>query len=203
MAPPIFPTLKGLTFPVKRKPMWKTLHQESVSGMDNPVALWTFPRWAYELPFSFLRSDNVNLEWQTLVAFFNVVNGSALAFQFNDPDDNTATTQGFGTGDGVTTAFPLVRSLGGLGGFSFVEPVFAPTVTTIFDNGTPTVAYTLGTQGMVTFNAAPAVGHALTWTGTYNWLCRFDDDTADFEKFASTFWDLKKIGFTTIKTQSK
>ena len=203
MALPIFPTLKGIVFPVKRAPMFRTLHQESASGQDNPVELWTYPRWAYEVAYSFLRSDSVNLEWQTLAAFFLSQRGSSRVFQFTDPDNGTVTAQPFGTGDGTTVAFPLVRTLTGLGGITFAEPVFAPTAQTIYDNGVPTVLYTLGTQGMITFNSPPTAGHALTRTGTFSWLCRFDVDVADIEKFAYQFFELKKITFTTIKTQSK
>lgn len=205
MAPPIFPNLKGVSYPVGRSPLFKTLHQEAVSGQDNPIPLWSFPKWAYELTYDVLRSDNVNLEWQALAALFLQVSASARVFQFTDPDDGSVTDQGFSGGltDGVRTSFPLVRTLVGAGGYTFVEPVFAPTITNIKINGAPTVLYTLGTQGMVTFNSPPALGAALTWTGTYNWLCRFDNDQVDFSKFANAFWELKKINFTTIKTQSK
>lgn len=202
MAVPLFPTLNGLTYPVPRYPIFKTTHQESASGQDNPIELWSFPRWQYTATFSFLRSD-ANVEWQTLAAFFLSMRGSSRVFQWNDVDDSSVTDQLIGTGDGTTTAFPLVRTLSA-GSFSFTEPVFAPVIiTNIKDNGTPTAAYTLGTQGLITFNAPPTAGHTLTWTGTYNWLCRFDEDVAQFEKFAFKFFELKKITFTTIKTQSK
>lgn len=396
---PVLPALKGLTYPVKRFPKWKTMHQEAVSGQDNPISLWSFPRWAYEVSYNVLRSDNVNIEWQALAAFFNQMLGSAGVFQFSDPDDILVVNQIFGAGDGVKTAFPLVRTMTGVGNVTFVEPVFAPTLLVVYRNqdwqgkqvvyqtprtnvifgpnnftlpfgwtatnctmlfgvavspdgtvnawqyartafaasfigtaavkpavalpysfsiygrvgsgsflalslqdgfgtcratfniltgtiataahatgtftnisaqitamgggwyrcsvsatvgadtqvafyysgastnievdgtdvsnsaniatygaqgeqtlvptsyiptfNTPVTDYTLGTQGMVTFSSAPLNGAVLTWTGAYNWLCRFDDDVAEFENFASKFWDLKKINFTTIKTQSK
>lgn len=203
MTVPVFPSLIGLGYAVARRPLFKTQHQEAVSGQDNPIELWTYPRWAFELTFNVLRSDAVNLEWQTLAAFFLTQRGSSRVFQFTAPDDKAVTDQLFGTGDGATTAFALTRSLTGTGGVTFNEPVFAPTITNVKVSGTPTGAYTLGTQGLVTFTAAPANGAPLTWTGTYNWLCRFDDDAADFENFMSTFWRLGKIKFTTIKTQSK
>lgn len=204
MAPPIFPTLSGMTYPIKRSPKWLTLHQEAISGQDNPIQQWTYPRWAYEVPFSFLRSDSVNQEWQALLAFYNLMAGSVGVFQFTDPNDNSVTDQGFGIGDGATTAFPLVRTMSSIiGPFNFVEPVYAPTISNIKIAGTPTSAYTLGTQGLVTFSSPPANGAQLTWSGTYNWLCRFDDDTEQFEQFLQNFWQLQVIKFTTIKTQSK
>lgn len=178
------------------------MHQEAVSGQDNPIPLWSYPRWAYQVGYSILRSDTVNLEWQALAAFYNQLYGSARVFQFADPDDGSVTDQSIGTGDGVTTAYPLVRTMTGAGSTTFVEPVFAPTITNVKIAGTPTVLYTLGTRGLVTFNTPPTLGAALTWTGTFNWLCRFDEDNASFDKFMYQFWALKKITFTTIKTQS-
>jgi uncharacterized protein (TIGR02217 family) len=209
MAPPILPSLKGLTYPAKRYPIWRTLHQEAVSGQNNPIPLWSFPRWRYELVYSAMFSGAAAfqglpaIELQALAAFFNIVNGSATVFQYTDPDDGAVTDQLFGTGDGSTVAFALTRTMTGAGSVTFNEPVFAPTITNIKISGTPTSAYTLGTQGLVTFNSAPAAAAALTWTGTFNWLCRFDEDTAQFEKFMNNLWELKTLKFTTIKTQSK
>ncbi len=209
MAPPILPTFRFFSYPAKRSPLWSTLHQMSVSGMDNPVPLWTFNRWQYELPITLLNSGStvfqnaLAIEWQALNAFYNQMQGSFGVFQFNDSDDHSVTDQTFGTGDGTTVAFPLIRAMTGAGGFTWTEPVFAPTITNVKINGAPTVLYTLGTQGLVTFNSPPAGGATLTWTGTYNWLCRFDDDNLDFSKFMNNLWEVKSLLFSTIKTQSK
>lgn len=209
MATPLLPTFSGFTYPAKRAPIWKTLHQESVSGMDNPIPLWTFNRWSYELPISALNSAAAPfqglqaIDTQALMAFFNQTQGSFGVFQYNDVDDNSVTDQLFGVGDGTTAAFPLTRTMTGAGGFTWNEPVFAPTITNVKINGVITALYTLGTQGLVTFNSPPAGGSNLTWTGTFNWLCRFDDDTLDFSKFMTALWEIKALKFTSIKTQSK
>jgi uncharacterized protein (TIGR02217 family) len=190
-------------------PLWKTLHQESVSGQDNPIALWTFNKWMYELPINMLNSgatafqNLIAIDTQALMAFFNQMQGSAGVFQYNDTDDNSVTDQLFGVGDGTTVAFPLTRTMTGAGGFTWSEPVFAPTITNIKINGTPTVLYTLGTQGLVTFNSPPAAAASLTWTGTFNWLCRFDDDSLELSKFMNRLWEVRALKFTTIKTQPK
>ena len=154
----------------------------------------SYPLWQWELVYDFLRAD-ANVEWQTLVGFFNGQLGGAYLFAFNDPDDNTVTNQAFGVGDGVTTFFQLVRSLGG-----FTEPVSLQNViTNIKINGTPTAAYTINTTGGVTFTSAPAAAASLTWTGTYYWPCRFDIDQADFSKLLYQFWELQKITFESEK----
>jgi uncharacterized protein (TIGR02217 family) len=196
MTLPVFPTLIGLTYPVIRRPVWRTIKQESLSGKRTRLPMRVIPQWQYELPYDMLRSDSVNLEWQTLLGFYNSVLGAAYLFQFNDVDDNAVTTQSFGTGDGTTTQFQLVRSLGG-----FIEPVYAVNgAPSIFVNGvlkTVTTDYTIGSTGVVTFVVAPGNTLPLTWTGSYYWLARFDDDQEDFSKFMNKFWELKKVTFTT------
>jgi hypothetical protein len=61
------------------------------------------------------------------------------------------------------------------------------------------VDWALAAGGIVTISSAPAVSTALTWTGAYTWLCRFDADTLDFSNFMYLFWELKKCSFTTIR----
>lgn len=196
---PIFPSLVGLTYPAVRSPNWQTDTQRTITGKRTALANQSFPTWAYQLAYDVLRSDITNLEWQELLAFYNLNYGPANVWQFTDPDDCFVTNQGFGVGDGVTTAFQLVRAMVGTN-HSFVEPVWAPTGTpTIYVAGTHTTALTISDTGLVTFNVAPALNAALTWTGGYNWLCRFEGDKIDVSKFSNKFWELKQINFSTEK----
>lgn len=197
MTIPTFPPLAGLAYPTKRRPNMSTLKTRSINGKVNALQMMAFPYWNYELPYSFLRAADPNLEFQTLTAFFLGVGGAAGVFQFNDVDDGEVVAQGFGVGDGAATQFQLVRTFNYAGAFTFTEPVYAPLVISeITVASVPTTAYAQDT-GLVTFDEAPAPGAALAWTGTYNWLARFDEDTQDFEKFADKFWRLNKITFTT------
>lgn len=198
MTVPTFPTLSGLMYPAKRSPVWDTVKQKSVGGKATAYPNRNLPLWHYELGYEFLRSDVVNLEWQTLVGFYNQLYGAAYLFQFRDVDDCTALLQSFGAGNAIAVAFQLTRA----GNFGFSEPVYClASAPSIYVNGVLkvlTTDYTVDlTTGIVTFVAAPANGAALTWSGTYNWYARFDDDSAEFEKFAYQFWNLKKITFTT------
>jgi uncharacterized protein (TIGR02217 family) len=195
---PIFPSLPGITYPVKRSPTWSAVKNDALSGKRVRYSLFTYPIYAYEVPFSFLRSDTINLEWQTLVGFINSLAGAVQMFGFTDPDDNAVSNQRFGTGDGSTLGpFQLVRALG-----SFVEPVFllngAPTVQVA---GVTSSAYTVDGYGRVTFTAgnAPANGAALTWSGSYFMACRLDDDVTDFSKFMVTLWEVKSLKFSSEK----
>lgn len=196
MALPVFPTLPGITFPVKRSVIWMGTKHDSLSGKRVRTSYFSYPGYQYELAFNFLRTDANLLEWQTLAGFINQVNGGTSPFLYNDTNDNSATAQSFGTGDGTTTTFQLVRLLGG-----FVEPVFAPDspIPTVAINGTPTAAYTVSATGSIVFNVAPAAAATLTWTGTFKWVCRFDDDQYGFENFASKLFELKALKFSSEK----
>jgi hypothetical protein len=122
MTLPIFPTLVGLSEVIKRTPKWSTTRQESVSGRRTDLALWSYPRWDYELTYNFLRADVTHLEFQTLAGFYNIIKSGPGLFQFNDIQDNLVINQVFGSGNGSNTSYQLVRTMGG-----FTEPVFAMT----------------------------------------------------------------------------
>lgn len=195
MAIPVLPTLQGIAYPVVRTPIWSTIKNEALSGKRARFALWSYPQYRYKVSFQFLR--NSPAESQELIAFFNVVSGSAGLFQFNDPDDNTAANVIIAIADGSTTSFQLYRALGTA---QWYDPVFAITGSpVVMVNGLPVSDFSLSTIGVVTFTSPPAAGAEISWSGTYNWYCRFDDDTADFEKWLSTFYRQKQLVFTTEK----
>ena len=52
------------------------------------------------------------------MGFFLQLQGQFGTFLYTDPDDNAVAGQAFATGDGTTTSFTMMRSLGG-----FLEPV--------------------------------------------------------------------------------
>ena len=198
MAIPVFPTssLPGLTYPIKRTLVWQTIKQEALSGKRTAFALRGAPTYKYEAIFSVLRSSAAFLEQQTLQGFINNLFGGQGLFQYNDPNDGSVTTQTFGIGTGLTAStFQLVRTLGG-----FVEPVYLPNAGIhIFDNGSDVTANaTVANYGVVSFaTIAPAAGHTLTWTGTFGWPCRFDDDEIGFENIMFNYFELKSLKFST------
>lgn len=203
---PVFPStsLPGLGLPVIRTPVWMTLSQQSLAGVDVPNQPWTYPRYRYSLHFEFLRQGAAFGELQNLMGFFNRMAGRYAVFQYDDPQDDTAPTdQAFGTGDSTTVAFQLVRTRG-----SFVEPVFAVNAVTNVKVATVLQAsstYSVSNKGVVTFVSPPAAAAALTWNGTFNWFCRFDKDEYDFEQFTVSsgaggpLWGLSSMQWTTVK----
>ena len=196
MSNALLPTLKGMSFPVEKTPIWRTKTQSHVSGKETRLNLWSYPLWQWALRFEVLRSDAANLELQALVGFFNARQGSFDSFLFNDPDDNSVVAQAFGVGDGTTRAFQLNRTFGG-----WNEPVTAVNVISqVTVNGTPTTAYTLNAfTGVLTFTTAPAASAVLAWTGTYYWRVRFMDDQTTVSKFMTSLWENQGITFQSIK----
>ncbi len=159
MSDAIYPTLPGLTWPVKRTPMWKTHISTTPSGREWRAALMNTPRYRYTLPYEFLRNEAAFQEFQTLFGFFNARQGSYDSFLFNDASDNTATAQAFGAGDGSTVLFQLLRTLGGNS-----EPVFAL-------NGAPAI-YRNDWQGNQRLYPV-ARSNLLTWSeqvGDASWI---------------------------------
>jgi uncharacterized protein (TIGR02217 family) len=196
MSNAIFPALPGLKWGRSKTPVWSTRIQTAESGREWRAARYSYPVWRFKLNYEFLRAGSQQ-ELQSLVGFFNARQGSYDSFLYDDPRDNTATAQTFGTGDGSSRVFQLVRTLG-----DFVEPVKAlQAPPSIFNNGvlqSSGVSVDLA-NAIVTFAVAPAAGHTLAWTGLFYFRCRFLQDSIDFEEFLKDLWQAKKVEFTSIK----
>lgn len=120
MSDAVYPVLPGLSWPVKRTPVWNTRVQTSASGREWRLSMMNTPRYRYVLPYEFLRNEAAFAEYQTLFGFFNARRGSYDTFLFDDLGDNTVSEQPFATANGTTAQFPLVRTFGG-----FTEPIGA------------------------------------------------------------------------------
>lgn len=190
MAVPVFPTLSGNGFPVVRSPNWQTVRHEATSQKRTYTPKQAYPRWKWQIPYSYLRSAKFGTgalfaELETLIGFFNARSADGAVFAYTDKEDNAVTGAPFGLGDGVTTQFQLYRAYGG-----FTEPVYNPAPSTVYVAGVGT-GYTLSSTGVVTFAAPPAGGAALTWDGTFSFLCRFDDDSLDLNRVAAGYHQTK------------
>ena len=201
MSNAIFPALIGLKWDIVKRPTYNTKIQRAVSGKEYRAAFMQTPVWNFTLGYDLLRDAAAYLELQTLCGFFLARQGSFDSWLYTDSNDWSVTAEAFGTGDGADTTFQLSRAYGA-GGFTasdYVQNV--NTLTGIYDNGTPVAQgagagkYTIDANGLVTFGTAPVAGHALTWTGTFYYRCRFMADALDFNNFMSGMWDLKQLQF--------
>lgn len=200
---PLFPAPRGRQRPT-RHIITSTQEEVAYSGEGNGYPQWSIPIYQFEVPFSVLRSgDPSTSDWAVMEGFIKKVKLSPGGlFQFKFQDDNTASAQTVGVGDGGTLDFQLLRTLGG-----FSEPVYCPaTITDVKVDGSVVdpSTYDVSNRGMLSFHAgsAPAFGKPITWDGTFNWYCRFDSDDEQLQNFAYTFWSIQRITFKTVKVRA-
>jgi uncharacterized protein (TIGR02217 family) len=209
----IFPTLPGLGWSVSKAPRFATRIQRAVSGRELRALDQPNPLWTWTLTYSLLRDRNDTRaasgpgagydELRTLMGFFLQQQGAFQPFLFDDPSDDQASAQAIGTGDGGTTVFQLVRTMGALlPGGGFAEPITAPNiVTTIYFDGVRQSSSGYGVDpatGLVTFTSPPPAGQLVTADFTYYFRVRFADDTADFENFLYQLWALKQVKLQSV-----
>jgi uncharacterized protein (TIGR02217 family) len=60
--------------------------------------------------------------------------------------------------------------------------------------------YTIGPLGKITFNSAPAAAAALTWSGNFMFLCRFDDDSLDTAQMMNGLWSASGLSLIGVKS---
>jgi uncharacterized protein (TIGR02217 family) len=211
---PVFPTLIGLTWPVKKTAKWDYRAQKSISGIEFRAVNQTLPLWSWELNYSILRDkwDTRSTyagglgtgydELRTLAGFFNQLNGGTGLFLFNDLTDNNITNQTLGTGDGQTQIYQLVRTFGSeLMGGGYAEQITNYNVINhIYLNGINQVDnFSVDpNSGLVTFNTIVPSGAVITADFSYYFLCRFDVDGMNFEYFMYQLWQNKSVKFIKV-----
>lgn len=203
----LFPTLRGLTYPIQKIPHWKTLQNQTVSGVKKFVQFYTYPYYELRLSFNYLSdTDSQADDIHTLAGFYNQMGGASVDFLYADPlfENNTVTAQVFGSGDGETKSYQLVHTYGG-----FTEPIFGiyePPTIYLKNNDTEAVSeltegtdYTVTSLGLVTLNNAPSVGYSLLWTGKWYYRCHFANDEAELEQIFYGGWALDELVLESIK----
>ena len=157
-----------------------------------------FRLYDIELTYEVLRSDAAYPELQTIAGFFAKMSGEATPFWIAPPGLSAVLGQALGGGDGVTTTFPLLRSVG-----AYSEPVQGTSgVTAVYLNGVAqSSGWTVssGYAPAITFAAAPAPGVPVTADFGLLWLCRFAEDVQDLEEFMAMLWTLKTLRLTTVR----
>ena len=111
-----FPALSTLGWSAHLKPKFSTLVAPHVSGSESGAALTREPIFDIELTYEILRSAAADQELQTIAGFFAGMDGAATPFWVAPPGLSRLAGQAIGTGDGSTTTFPLVATVGGVDG---------------------------------------------------------------------------------------
>ena len=178
-------------------PERRTQIVEMASGDEERNGSWADSRRRYDASYGIRKADDL----AAVTAFFEARRGRLYGFRWKDwadyksglPSSGTlATDQPIGTGNGVTTAFQLLKlytSVAHSWTRSIAKPV-AGTVALALNGVAQITGWTVNTTtGVVTFAVAPAPGIAITAGFEFDVPVRFDTDTLDvtldFERLGS------------------
>lgn len=197
-------TLQGLKFDSERTPVFRTGVQSAVSFKESRLRYALFPVFEFALQYEFLRNPAAGTsELKTLAGLYGAMWGRWDTFLYSDPVYNTVVDEPFGTTNGVTTQYQLVATFQNAGGPGVAEliqnlngaPIIKRNGSTL---STPT-NYTIGPTGIVTLASAGAAGHPLTWSGSFYYRCRFDEDRLPVTEFMRRFFSTRQIRLRSVK----
>ena len=196
MSDNIFPIFRGLTYPVTKTSVWKTIVQTPISQIKRMLSQSSYPTYKWKLDFEYLEDYGAQADdIHKLIGFYNKQGGAADEFLFADDTDNDVLQQTFGAGDGSTKVFRLCRNYGG-----YIEPVFGIVMTPkIYINGVETSAFTWNTHGLITFTNAPASAAVLKWSGSFYYRVHFLNDTQDFDNIFAGGWQAAELQLESLK----
>ncbi|TYO91425.1 DUF2460 domain-containing protein [Oceanicella actignis] len=178
-------------------PERKTQIVELASGDEERNASWANSRRRYDVAYGIRSADDL----AAVVAFFEARNGRLYGFRFKDWADYKSclpsqapspTDQVIGTGDGATTSFQLAKVYAS-GAQSWTRTISKPvagSVTVALDGVEQAAGWSVDVAtGLVTFDAAPPSGAAITAGFEFDVPVRFDTDaldvTLDIERLGS------------------
>jgi uncharacterized protein (TIGR02217 family) len=198
MTLPTFPTLAGQTFATK-SPITATNVAEHDSGRTVRTALYQ-GLYEFEVGFEALASDAALTpglgaqSLQEVMGLYLQCGGAYGAFLYVDPSDNAATNQTLATGDGATTRFTLVRSIGAGSDSDF----YVTGVTSVTVDGAAVSNWSLVAPNELSFATPPLSGATITASFTFAFVCRFLEDRQDFENFMQNLWAAKSVKFRSV-----
>lgn len=184
---------KGTTF----GPEFATDIAEAVSGSEQRARRWNKARWRGDISYPLRQvadvADQTNYIRQ-VVALFLLAGGQLDCFRCRDWNDYQCTDAAPGTmrstvddtivaGDGTTKVFqftktydPVLLMTGSAGSSTYVRDIFLHVGTPAIKVAGVVTAPSSIVNGWATFASAPALGAPLTWTGEFDFVCRFDVD---------------------------
>ena len=197
----VFPALPGQEFIQSKAPSFSTGVRQASNGREVRASFWDSPIWKFKVNYAVLRNRAALPETQKILAFFNSRRGKYGFFFFRDPTDDTVDAGEFlGTGDGTNRVFQFTRAVGRGTPYVTREPVRALWLApTVLINGTPTTAFTIAPWGVLTFTSAPAASAAITWSGKFLYVCRFDQDEMSLVQLLKDLFSQDGLQFKSIK----
>lgn len=186
------------SFPSKKPTFDTILHTPVSKRGEIRASLQPFPIW--EITYSldnFRGAEQIpGSVYQYLLGFYIAMGGQFSDFLYWDENDNSVTDDFIAMGDGTTTTFQFIHSIG-IGEDIVQNPAYTPAPPVISVDGVAT-AVTIGQNGLFTFASPPALGKPITWTGSYYYRVRFADDGLEFDQFMDKLWELKTLRLQSV-----
>lgn len=201
----LFPTVMGLTWPIKRREEFNTIIQKAASAKEVRWSNWSNPIWHWELKFSYLKdTGTAPTALRTLMNFYSTHGGCLYDFLFEDTSDNTAAYQPSlpYTTNGTNRRFQLARQLANEGDpTGRVESIWSPHVIeqVLLDNVPQVGNWSHIGNGLIEFASAPSTGKTFSWNGSYYWRVRFEDDIQEFTRTREQLWEDIVVKLVSIK----
>ncbi|MEO0400309.1 MAG: DUF2460 domain-containing protein [Pseudomonadota bacterium] len=171
-----------------------------VSGHEERNSPWAGSRRSYNAGYGVKSLSDI----QKVVAFFEARHGRLYGFRFRDPFDHQSSAAGaapmasdqtLGTGDGATTTFQLIKTYAS-GPSAYQRTIKKPVAGSVVAalNGAVTTAFTLDTTtGVITFDAAPSAGIAVSAGFQFDTPVRFDADSLRINLAAFEAGDIPSV----------
>ncbi len=180
----LFPLALGLDAAIA--PEFSTSVSVTASGFERRNSLWSDARLRFDVGPG-VRSE---AELGTLIAFFRARRGAARGFRLRDPSDFSsnamtgapaAADQLLGTGNGIQSDFPLVKTYGSGDAVQQRRITRPRNGTVLVSVGGAAVAsgWTLDAEGVVSFATPPATGAEVRAGFLFDVPVRFAEDRLD------------------------
>jgi len=164
-------------------PEFSTNVTVTASGFERRNSVWADARLRFDVGPG-IRSE---ADLGALLTFFRARRGAARGFRLRDPSDfssngmtgtPTALDQRIGTGDGLRTAYPLVK-LYGEGAEPQVRRITRPVAASLkisVDGAIMATGWSLGARGTINFAAPPGAGAIVRAGYLFDVPVRFAED---------------------------
>jgi uncharacterized protein (TIGR02217 family) len=145
------------------------------NGHERRNAEWSQTKHRYTAPFNNISDP----EYREIKRMFMVCRGQLHGFLLKDWLDFEAVDEPFGTGNGSTAAFQLVK-VSEADGATYQRTISRPLSVAVKANDVAATGTVDPDTGIFTFDAAPADGAVLTWSGEFRIPVRFASDWLPF-----------------------
>lgn len=144
------------------------------SGKERRNADWSKARGKWDIGYGI----QSRADMEEVISFFYQRLGSAHGFRFKDWLDFSGTQETLGIGNGVTTAFQVIKTYGTTYAYIREINLLVSGTLSVYKDGVlvDPVNYSVSASGLITFLVAPGNTVEVTATFEFDIRARFDTD---------------------------